>query len=417
VIDAMNYLWEIDGVRDDFIDPRTSTRSSYRTHLDSWEQHVKFQVLDILPHLRNPVTGRETRPDERFAQALSSARHAEQFGIDAVALGERHPGAFLSSGITVLLGALAATTSRVRIQTGVSVLSIHDPLRVAEDYATVDQLSRGRLELVIGKGNEQRQLPMFGIDDGSQWEALAEKYALLRRLWREEDLTWSGRFRGPLTEVTSLPRPYAGAPRVWHGSATTATSAELAAQWGDPLFSANAIQPRDNYTVLIDHYRRRYAEHGHDPRYAYVAAGAGFLYLADSTDEPRDAFGPTYEQIVTFFNRPGNHTPGNEMTFATIDDAIERGPVLVGSPQQVAEKILWWHEAFQHDLQSFSLPTMIPHEQQLDMLERFAAEVVPVVAAAAPTTLWSAQDPYGGRPAVHRRVTANAAARIEEAKS
>jgi alkanesulfonate monooxygenase SsuD/methylene tetrahydromethanopterin reductase-like flavin-dependent oxidoreductase (luciferase family) len=371
---------------------------------------MKFQVLDILPHLKNPVTGRMVRPDERFAQALTSVRYAEEFGFDAVALGERHAGAFLSAGVPVLLGAIAATTSRVRIQTGVSVLSIQDPLRVAEDYATVDQLSRGRLELVVGKGNELRQLPMFGIDAGDQWDALEEKYELLRRLWREEDVTWEGRFRGPLTGVTSLPRPFAGAPRVWHGSATTRTSAELAARWGDPLFSANAIQPRDNYTVLIEHYRRRYAEHGHDPRLAYVGAGAGFLYLADTTQQAREAFGPTYEQITAYFNAPGNHTPGNETPFETIDDAIARGPVLAGSPQQIAEKILWWHEAFGHDLQSFSLPTWIPHEEQLEMLERLASEVVPVVRRAAPTTLWTDADPYGGRPAAHGRTVADAAA-------
>lgn len=377
---------------------------------------MRFQVLDILPNLTNPVTGREIRPDERFAQALTSARYAEEFGLDSVALGERHAGAFLSSGVTVLLGAIAATTRRVRVQTGVSVLSIHDPLRVAEDYATVDQLSRGRLELVIGKGNELRQLPMFNIENGDQWDALEEKYELLRLLWRTEKVSWKGRFRGPLHEVTSLPRPFAGAPRVWHGSATTLTSAELAAKWGDPLFSANAIQPRDNYTVLIDHYRRKYVEHGHDPRFAYVAAGAGFLYLADTTQQAREAFGPTYERIVAYFNQPGNHTPGNEMTFASIDDAIERGPVLVGSPQQIAEKILWFHDAFGHDLQSFSLPTMIPHEQQLAMLERLASEVIPVVRRAAPTTLWSDQDPYGGRPAAHGRTTADAAAEIEKTR-
>jgi alkanesulfonate monooxygenase SsuD/methylene tetrahydromethanopterin reductase-like flavin-dependent oxidoreductase (luciferase family) len=175
---------------------------------------VKFQVLDILPNIENPVTGRLVSTAERFAQALQSARRAEELGFDAVALGERHAGHFLSSGITVLLGAIAATTSRVRIMTGVSVLSILDPLRVAEDYATVDQLSRGRLELVIGKGNELRQLPMFGVEQGQQWEQLAEKYELLRRLWREEKVTWEGRFRPPLNEVTSQPRPFAGAPRV-----------------------------------------------------------------------------------------------------------------------------------------------------------------------------------------------------------
>jgi alkanesulfonate monooxygenase SsuD/methylene tetrahydromethanopterin reductase-like flavin-dependent oxidoreductase (luciferase family) len=374
---------------------------------------MRFQVLDILPNIENPVTGRLVSTAERYAQALTAARRAEELGYDAVALGERHAGPFLSSGVTVLLGAIAAATSRVRIQTGVCVLSILDPVRVAEDYATIDQLSRGRLELVIGKGNEARQLPLFGVEPGQQWDQLAEKYELLRRLWREENVTWAGAFRAPLHDATTLPRPFAGAPRVWHGSATTRTSAALAAQWGDPLFSANAIQPRENYRVLIDHYRAEYERHGHDPRYAYVAAGAGFLYLADTTQQAREHYGPTYEKMVEFFNRPGNHTPGNEMTFRDIDHAIAEGPVLVGSPQQIIDKILYFREAFGHDLQSFSLPTMLPHEQQLEMLERLATEVMPVVRREAPTTLWTDLDPYGGRPAFAGRQVPDAAAVID----
>jgi alkanesulfonate monooxygenase SsuD/methylene tetrahydromethanopterin reductase-like flavin-dependent oxidoreductase (luciferase family) len=374
---------------------------------------MRFQVLDILPHIENPVTGRLVSPAERYAQALTAARRAEELGYDAVALGERHAGPFLSSGVTVLLGAIAAATTRVRIQTGVCVLSILDPVRVAEDYATIDQLSRGRLELVIGKGNEARQLPLFGVEPGQQWDQLAEKYELLRRLWREENVTWTGKFRAPLYDATTLPRPFAGAPRVWHGSATTQTSAALAARWGDPLFSANAIQPRDNYKVLIDHYRAEYDRHGHDPRYAYVAAGAGFLFLADTTQQAREHYGPIYSKMVEFFNRPGNHTPGNEMTFRDIDHAIAEGPVLVGSPQQIIDKIGYFHEAFGHDLQSFSLPTMLPHEQQLEMLERLATEVIPVVRRAAPTTLWTDQDPYGRRPAFTGRQVPDAAGVID----
>ncbi|MFF4596901.1 LLM class flavin-dependent oxidoreductase [Amycolatopsis sp. NPDC001319] len=374
---------------------------------------MRFQLLDILPHLQNPVTGRIVSTSDRYAQALNTAQRAEQVGFDAVALGERHAGPFLSAGVTVLLGAIAATTSRVRIQTGVTVLSISDPVRIAEDFATIDQLSRGRVEIVIGKGNEARQLPMFGVEPGQQWDQLAEKYELLRRLWREENVTWEGKFRGALDGVTTLPRPYAGAPRVWHGSATTLTSAELAGKWGDPLFSANAIQPRDNYKVLIDHYRAEYDRHGHDPRYAFVGAGAGFLYLADSTQDAREHFGPVYEKMVEFFNKPGNHTPGNEMVFRDIDHAIAEGPVLVGSPQQIIDKILYFHAAFGHDLQSFSLPTMLPHEQQLEMLERFAAEVIPVVRKEVPTTLWTDADPYGARPAFAGKQVPDAAATID----
>jgi len=158
---------------------------------------MRFQLLDILPNVQNPVTGRLVSTADRLEQAVTSARQAEKLGFDAVAVGERHAGPFLSAGVTVVLGAIAAATSRVRVQTGVCVLSVLDPLRVAEDYATIDQLSRGRVELVIGKGNELRQLPMFGVASGDQWDQLAEKYELLRRLWREEDVTWEGKFRGP----------------------------------------------------------------------------------------------------------------------------------------------------------------------------------------------------------------------------
>src|SRR6201986_3578117 len=155
---------------------------------------MRVQLLDILPHIQNPVTGRMVSTAARLEQAVPAARQAERLGLDAVAVGERHAGPFLSAGVTVVLGAIAAATSRVRIQTGVCVLSILDPVRVAEDYATIDQVSRGRLELVIGKGNQARQLPLFGVEPGQQWDQLAEKYELLRRLWREENATWTGNF-------------------------------------------------------------------------------------------------------------------------------------------------------------------------------------------------------------------------------
>src|ERR1700744_881769 len=159
---------------------------------------MRFQLLDILPNIQNPVTGRLVSTADRLEQAGNAARQGGRPGLDPVAVGERHAGPFLSAGVTVVLGAIAASTSRVRIQTGVCVLSILDPLRVAEDYATIDQLSRGRMELVIGKGNELRQLPMFGVESGQQWDQLAEKYELLRRPWAGGKMNWGGRVRRPL---------------------------------------------------------------------------------------------------------------------------------------------------------------------------------------------------------------------------
>lgn len=357
---------------------------------------MKFQLLDIIPHLKNPVTGHMVSTAERLNQVVQSAQLAEELGFDSFSVGERHAGEFISSSPTVVLAAIAATTSTIRLHSGVTVLSVLDPVRVAEDYATIDQLSRGRLELVIGKGNEALQYPLFGYNVRDQWELLEEKYALLQRLWREEDVTWHGKFRPALSEpTTTTPRPFAGPPRVWHGSATSLTSAALAAKWGDPLFTANAIQPREKYKALIDHYRQEYARHGHDPKHQYVGSGsgAGGVFIANTTQEAKRQFGPVYEALTRGRNVPGNNSPLRD-----IDHAIAEGPALVGSPNQVIEKILSYHELYGHDLQAMSLPTTLPFEQQLGLLFRFATEIMPAVRAAAPTTLWEPEDPHAGRP-------------------
>ncbi|UVJ39292.1 LLM class flavin-dependent oxidoreductase [Arthrobacter sp. CJ23] len=376
---------------------------------------MKFQVLDIIPHLKTPLLGKTQTGEivstaDRLNQVVQTAQRAEELGFDSFSVGERHAGEFVSSSPTAVLAAIAAVTSRIRLQSGVTVLAVLDPVRVAEDYATIDQLSRGRLELVIGKGNEVLQYPLFGLSLEDQWELLAEKYGLLRRLWREENVTWSGRFRTALTEpTTTTPRPFAGSPRIWHGSATTLTSAALAAAWGDPLFTANAIQPRENYKVLIDHYREEYERHGHDPRHQYLGSGsgAGGVFISDTTQEAIRQFGPVYEGLTAGRNVPGNNSP-----FRDIHQAVAEGPSLVGSPEQVIDKILSYHELYGHDLQSISLPTTLPFEQQLDILERFALEVIPAIRAAAPTTLWESADPYGGRPAFAGASEADAAATI-----
>ncbi|NHW48003.1 LLM class flavin-dependent oxidoreductase [Paenarthrobacter sp. MSM-2-10-13] len=371
---------------------------------------MKFQVLDIIPHLKNPVTGEIVSTADRLNQVVETAKRAEELGFDSFSVGERHAGEFVSSSPTTVLAAIAAVTSRIRLQTGVTVLSVLDPVRVAEDYATIDQLSRGRLELVIGKGNEVLQYPLFGLSLDDQWDLLAEKYSLLRTLWRKESVTWSGRFRPALTEpTTTTPRPFAGSPRIWHGSATTLTSAALAAKWGDPLFTANAIQPRGNYKVLIDHYREEYERHGHDPRHQYVGSGsgAGGVFIADTTQEAIRQYGPVYEGLTANRNVPGNNSP-----FRDIQHAVAEGPALVGSPEQVIDKILSYHSLYAHDLQSISLPTTLPFEQQLEILERFALEVIPAVRAAAPTTLWEAGDPFAGRPEFAGATEPDAAAAV-----
>lgn len=351
---------------------------------------MKFSVLSLIGHAPHPLTGELLSAADRFHEVIETATAAERLGFDAYSVGERHAGPFLSSSPGVVLGALAARTSTIRLLTGVTVVAILDPVRVAEDFATLDQISRGRIELVVGKGAEAGHFDLFGLDEERQWDLQKEKYELLRRLWAEEGVDWDGEFRPSLKNVTTVPRPYAGLPRIWHGSATSLNSPELAAKHGDPLFTANAIQPREAYARLIAHYRERFEAYGHDPADARVAAGSGGLLIADSSQRAVERYKELYEARVAQSFRPhlegraGYNTP-----FRTIEDAIANGPQLIGSPQQIIDKVLGYHSVYRHDLQSITVDGFgLSHGEQLETLQRFAEEVAPVLRREAPSTLW-----------------------------
>ncbi|MEU3263064.1 LLM class flavin-dependent oxidoreductase [Streptomyces bacillaris] len=259
---------------------------------------MRFSVLSPIGHDPHPLTGELPSPADRFEEVIATASVAEELGFDSYSVGERHAGAFLSSSPSVVLGAIAARTSTIRLLTGVTVVAILDPVRVAEDFATLDQIARGRIELVVGKGAEAGHFDLFGLDEERQWDLQKEKYELLRRLWTEEGVDWEGEFRPPLKNVTTVPRPHDGLPRIWHGSATSLNSPELAAKHGDPLFTANAIQPREAYAKLIAHYRERFEACGHDPAEARVAAGSGGLLIADSSQAAVAQYKELYEARV-----------------------------------------------------------------------------------------------------------------------
>ncbi|MFF4245093.1 LLM class flavin-dependent oxidoreductase [Streptomyces sp. NPDC001822] len=351
---------------------------------------MRFSVLSLVGHAPHPLTGELLPAADRFHEVIETGVAAEALGFDAYAVGERHAGPFLSSSPGVVLGALAARTSTIRLLTGVTVVAILDPVRVAEDFATLDQIARGRVELVVGKGAEAGHFSLFGLDEARQWDLQREKYELLRRLWAEEGVDWEGEFRPSLKDVTTVPRPYAGPVRVWHGSATSLESTELAARHGDPLFTANAVQPREAYAKLVAHYRRRHEEYGHDPATARVAAGSGGLLIGDTPRRTVARYKELYEARVAQAFKPhlegraGYNTP-----FRTIEDAMAGGPQLIGSPQQIIDKILGFHAAYRHDLQSVTVDGFgLALGEQLETLQRFAEEIAPVVRREAPSTLW-----------------------------
>ncbi len=227
---------------------------------------MKFLLLSLITHQPDPVTGELLSPSDRLREVVDTAVLAEQLGFEGFAVGERHEHPFLSSSPPVVLSNIAARTSNIELWTGVTTLSLLDPVRAYEDYATLDNLSGGRLQLIIGKGNGTAQADLFHVTPDDQWDRNREGYELFRLLWENERVTWEGSFRPSLTDAVTVPRPLQPRLTMWHGSATSRESVDAAAQYGDPVFSANVTNPIEPYAELIEYYRDRWAAYGHDPR-------------------------------------------------------------------------------------------------------------------------------------------------------
>lgn len=336
---------------------------------------MKFLLLTLITHQPDPVTGATETAAQRLRRVVENARLAEELGYDGFAVGERHEDPFLSAAPPVVLSHIAAVTSRIALFTGVTTLSLLDPVRAFEDYSTLDNLSGGRLELIIGKGNGAAQAKLFHVTAQDQWERNREAYELFRRLWDSDEVTWVGRFRPSLTEAQTLPRPLQPRLRIWHGSATSRESVELAARQGDPLFSANVTNPIEPYAELIAHYRERWAGYGRDPAQALVGAGTAGFYVAPRSQDAVQVYRPIFEARQAVARK--HALP---IVFQSVEDFVERSSALVGSPHQVLEKVQRYHEQFGHEVIHLSADgDGLSDRQHRASLTLFQSAVAPVL--------------------------------------
>jgi len=341
---------------------------------------VKFLAITLIVHRPDPVTGVLKSTQDRFREVLDNALLAEELGFDGFGVGERHERPFISSSPTVVLSHVAALTRRIRLFTAVTTLSLLDPVRAYEDYATLDHLSGGRLDLIIGKGNGAAQRELFRVTPEDQWERNAESYEVFRQIWRNDKVTAATRFRPPLTDAEVWPRPYQRPVRVWHGSATSKESVDLAARYGDPLFSANVTHPVEPYAELIRHYRERWEHYGHDPADIAVGAGSAGLYVAPTSQEAVEAYRPVFESNLEFQRKAGL-----PVVFETLEDFVERSSALIGSPQQVVDKVHRYHEHFGHSVLHLHADAGgLSDTQHRDSLELFQSAVAPVLRKEIP---------------------------------
>ncbi|MFD0312709.1 LLM class flavin-dependent oxidoreductase [Streptomyces flavalbus] len=341
---------------------------------------MRFLAITLIVHRPDPITGVHKTTQDRFREVLDNALLAEELGFDGFGVGERHERPFISSSPTVVLSHIAALTRRIRLFTAVTTLSLLDPVRAYEDYATLDHLSRGRLELIIGKGNGTAQRELFHVTPEDQWHRNAEGYEVFRQLWRQDKVTAATRFRPPLRDAEGWPRPYQRPVRVWHGSATSKESVDLAARYGDPLFSANVTHPIEPYAELIRYYRERWAFYGHDPARIAVGAGTAGLLVTRTSQEALRAYRPIFESTLAF-----QRQFGLPVVFETVEDFVERSSALIGSPQQVIDKVHRYHERFGHTvLHLHADANGLTDAQHRASLQLFQSDVAPVLRRDIP---------------------------------
>ncbi|NUP33747.1 MAG: LLM class flavin-dependent oxidoreductase [Streptomycetaceae bacterium] len=326
-----------------------------------------FSVGDVTP---DPTTGRTPTEHERIKAMVAIALKAEEVGLDVFATGEHHNPPFVPSSPTTMLGWIAARTSKLLLSTSTTLITTNDPVKIAEDFAMLQHLADGRVDLMLGRGNTGPVYPWFGQDIRMGIPLAIENYALLHQLWREENVDWQGRFRSPLQAFTSTPRPLDDTPPfVWHGSIRSPEIAEQAAYYGDGFFANNIFWPKEHFQRLIELYRTRYAHYGHGtPEQAVVGLGGQVFLRRNSQDAVRE-FRPYFDNAPVYGHGP------------SLEEFTDETPLTVGSPQEVIEKTLGFRETFgDYQRQLFLVDHAgLPLKTVLEQLDLLGEEVIPVL--------------------------------------
>ena len=322
------------------------------------------------------LTSDAVTPEQRLADLVEEAVLADELGLDVFAVGEHHRPDFAVSAPSVVLGAIAARTERIRLSSAVSVLSSDDPVRVFQQFATLDLLSHGRAEVMAGRGSFIESFPLFGYDLDDYDELFAEKLELLLRIRDAERVTWSGRHRAPLEDLPVYPRPVQDPLPVWVAVGGSPQSAVRAGALGLPLALAIIGGMPERFAPVAELHRRAARETGHTSPPAMSINSHGFI--AETSEEAADLAYPAFAAMMDRIGRERGWPPMSRADFEATRTL--RGANLIGSPQDVVEKILFQHEIFGHDrfLMQMSVGTL-PHEAIMRSIELLATEVAPVV--------------------------------------
>ncbi|HEY0757828.1 MAG TPA: LLM class flavin-dependent oxidoreductase [Acidisarcina sp.] len=342
---------------------------------------MQIGIDSFVATVSDPVTGVTTSATDRIANLLEEIEAADRAGVDSFGVGEHHRPEFLDSAPAMILAAAAARTSRIRLNSAVTVLSADDPVRVFQNFATLDLISQGRAEMVVGRGSFVEAFPLFGLDLNDYDSLFTEKLDLLLKIRESTKVRWSGRHRPPLTGQGIYPRPVQSPLPIWLGVGGTPQSFARAGALGLPLMVAIIGGEPHRFRPLIDLYREAGRQGGHSPESLKVGIHA-LGFVGDTTPQAANDFFPGYAQMFTSIGRERGWPPTTRAQF----DAVRapKGAMVLGDPETVAKKILYVNEALGGLARiTFQMTNvLLPHEKMLRAIELLGTEVIPIVREA-----------------------------------
>ena len=325
----------------------------------------------------DPETGETMSADQRLREVVAEIEAADEAGLDVYGIGEHHRPDYTSSAPAVVLAAGAARTRHIRLTSAVTVISSDDPVRVFQDFATVDGISDGRAEIMVGRGSFTESFPLFGFQLDDYDELFEEKLRLLLELREHERVTWSGHHRSPLHEAGIYPRPVQDPLPVWVAVGGNPPSVVRAASLGLPMALAIIGGQPARFAPLADLYRRAAREAGHDPARLPISINSHGWIAEDGAQAAEESF-PSVAVTMNRIGRERGWPPFTRQQYEA--QRAPDGAWFVGTPEEVAAKILHQHELFGHDrfLLQLTVGTM-PHEKVLRAIELLGTKVAPIV--------------------------------------
>ena len=331
-----------------------------------------FSFAELTP---DPVTGAMISPAQRLHNLLETIELADQVGLDIFGLGEHHRPEFVSSAPVVILGAAATRTKSIRLSTAVTVLSSDDPVRVFQDFATLDLLSNGRAEIMAGRGSFIESFPLFGYDLRDYDSLFAEKLELLLKLREAEKITWSGAHRPPLNNLGVYPRPFQEKLPIWVAVGGTPESVIRAARLGLPMALAIIGGMPEQFAPLVRLYRETARQAGHEGLPLSINSHG---FIAGTAQQAADDYYPSAVVVMNKIGRERGWAPATRQQLEALRTL--RGADFVGSPAEIIEKILFQHEIFGHQRLLLQLGVgTIEHAKVMHAIELLGTQVAPVV--------------------------------------